>query len=169
MDQYDEETRSRIMASIRSANTKPELLLRSFLHRIGLRYRLHPVNLPGRPDLVFPRYRAVIFVHGCYWHRHGCYKSTVPDTRKDFWSAKFSANRARDQRQIEALLERQWRVMIVWECSLVGKEALGGEEIGRMVQTWLNGSDERGEIPGGLSANLRTTARDVYKKSGPQQ
>lgn len=168
MDQYDKETRSRVMAAVRSANTKPEILLRSLIHRMGLRYRLHPKDLPGRPDLVFPRYHAVIFVHGCYWHRHGCYKSTMPDTRTAFWNAKFSANLARDQRQIQALLEKQWRVMIVWECALVGKEALGGEKIGKMVRAWLTGSDERGEIPGGLFASLYTTERDLPEESFQQ-
>ena len=78
-------------------------------------------RLPGSPDLVFPRYRAVIFVHGCYWHSHGCYKSTVPKSRREFWEDKFRANRERDERNVALLRERGWRVLTVWECELIGK------------------------------------------------
>ena len=119
MDTVDRETRSRIMARVGQKNTGAELVLRRALHEIGLRYKLHDRSLPGSPDLVFPRFRAVIFVHGCYWHSHGCYKSTVPKSRRAFWTDKFSANRERDQRNIRLLMERGWRTMVVWECRVL--------------------------------------------------
>jgi DNA mismatch endonuclease, patch repair protein len=148
MDRIDKATRSRVMAAVRSQNTKPELELRSALHKAGLRYRLHSGGLPGKPDLVFWKYRAVIFVHGCYWHRHGCSRSTVPATRREFWTKKFAANRDRDERQVHALLERRWRVLIVWECALVGRHASPPNEVADEVSLWLRGVAERGEIGG---------------------
>jgi DNA mismatch endonuclease (patch repair protein) len=98
MDTVDHQTRSKIMASVGQKDTGAELLLRGALHKIGLRYRLHDRSLAGSPDLVFPRFHAVVFVHGCYWHSHGCYRSTVPKSRREFWTKKFDANRARDER-----------------------------------------------------------------------
>lgn len=118
MDTVDKATRSRIMAAVKQRGTKPEVALRHALHHQGLRYRLNEKRLPGSPDLVFPRYRAVVFVHGCFWHSHGCKFSTVPSTRQDFWLAKFLANKERDRRKIEALLAEGWRVLVVWECSM---------------------------------------------------
>lgn len=111
--------RSRMMASVRSENTRPEMLVRRGLHRLGFRFRLHVGKLPGRPDLVLPKYRVAIFVHGCFWHRHsGCKYVTSPKNRSDFWRAKFEANIKRDHRNSRALLEDGWRVFIVWECAL---------------------------------------------------
>jgi DNA mismatch endonuclease (patch repair protein) len=119
VDIVDAETRSRMMRSIRGKDTKPELLLRRALHARGFRYRLHLKGLPGRPDLVFPKYRAVAFVHGCFWHRHpGCPKATTPATREDFWQNKFAENIARDRRNIDQLQSSGWRVLVVWECEL---------------------------------------------------
>ena len=118
-DIVDSQTRSRMMAGIRGKDTKPELALRRALHAAGLRYRLHVAGLPGRPDIVLPRFRAVIFVHGCFWHRHpGCRHATTPSTRVDFWSAKFAANTARDAATRHALSQAGWRVATVWECAL---------------------------------------------------
>src|SRR5882672_8688942 len=105
MDTVDRQTRSKIMASVGQKDTGAELLLRRALHNIGLRYRLHDRSLPGSPDLVFPRLRAVVFVHGCYWHSHGCYRSTVPKSRNEFWIEKFTANQKRDGRNIGLLME----------------------------------------------------------------
>lgn len=117
VDIVPKHVRSRMMASIRSGNTKPELTLRRALHRLGFRYRLHGRKLPGKPDLVFPRYRAVLFVHGCFWHRHeGCRYATTPSSNEEFWQQKFQANIARDNAAVEALLNSGWRVGIVWEC-----------------------------------------------------
>lgn len=122
-DVVDVATRSRMMASIRGANTKPELRLRSALHRRGFRYRLHDPRLPGRPDLVFPRHNAVVFVHGCFWHRHeGCHWCTMPASNVEFWSAKFLSNMGRDSKHREALRKAGWRVATVWECALRGDE-----------------------------------------------
>ena len=119
-------TRSRMMATIRGANTRPELLVRSFLHRNGLRYRLHAPDLPGRPDIVLPRWRSAVFVHGCFWHRHpGCRFATTAATSKAFWQAKFNANVARDTRQVKSLMKAGWNVSIIWECEVESKEALG--------------------------------------------
>lgn len=119
VDIVDAETRSRMMRSIRGKDTKPELLLRRALHAFGFRYRLHQKGLPGRPDLVFPKYRAAVFVHGCFWHRHpGCPKATTPATREDFWRSKFAENTARDRRNIDRLQSAGWRVLVVWECEL---------------------------------------------------
>jgi len=110
--------RSALMSRIRGADTKPELVVRSALHRAGFRFRLHGRSLPGRPDIVLPKYGTVIFVHGCFWHRHGCRLASEPRTRRDFWRAKFAANVARDSRNARALRALGWRVLTVWECAL---------------------------------------------------
>lgn len=118
-DIVDRQTRSRMMAGIKGKNTKPELALRRSLHARGFRYRLHSKNVHGRPDLVLPKHRAVIFVHGCFWHRHeGCRYATTPATRAAFWKAKFDANVARDSAVRGALLAAGWRVAAIWECAL---------------------------------------------------
>lgn len=148
MDTVDEETRSRIMSAVGQKNTGPETFLRSALHKIGLRYRLHDRTLPGSPDLVFPKYHAVIFVHGCYWHSHGCYRSTIPKTRADFWNQKFDANRKRDAMNIDALLAGGWRVLIVWECALKGKTAIPTDEVAIAVRDWLHSTVELETIEG---------------------
>ena len=149
MDTVDKEARSRIMSRVRQKDTKPEILLRSALHKTGLRYRLHNRKLPGSPDIVFPYFHAVTFVHGCYWHSHGCYRSTLPKSRRTFWEEKFSANRARDERDIALLGAHGWRVLVVWECALVGKHALLVDEITELVHTWLTGTEAYGAIAGG--------------------
>lgn len=109
------------MSRIGGKDTKPEMLIRRGLHARGLRYRLHDRKLPGRPDLVFPRYGAVVFVHGCFWHAHGCALSKLPATRQEFWQHKLAENAARDRRAIEALCADGWRVLVVWECALRGR------------------------------------------------
>ena len=136
MDTVDKKTRSRIMSSVGQKSTGPEIRLRKALHRLGFRYRLNVKLLPGSPDLVFPKYHAVIFVHGCFWHRHGCKASTTPETRGDFWTAKFNANVERDRSNTEALLNKGWRVMVVWECSLKGKKAKL-DSVAQKVSDWL--------------------------------
>jgi DNA mismatch endonuclease (patch repair protein) len=110
--------RSALMARIRGTNTKPEVLVRSALHRAGFRFRLHNRSLPGRPDIVLTKHRTVVFVHGCFWHRHGCSLASDPSTRKAFWRDKFARNVARDKRTAAALRRAGWRVYTVWECSL---------------------------------------------------
>jgi len=119
MDVFDQPTRSRIMASVRGKNTRPERSVRRVLHARGFRYRLHSKKVPGRPDLVLPKHRAVVFVHGCFWHRHeGCRFATNPKSRAEFWEAKFAANVARDSAVRDALREPGWRVATIWECAL---------------------------------------------------
>lgn len=119
VDIVNAKVRSRMMAGIRGKNTRPEVDLRRALHARGLRYRLHDGRLPGRPDIVFRRFGAVCFVHGCFWHRHaGCVYATTPATRPDFWQAKFDGTVARDRRNRRALLDAGWRVAVVWECAL---------------------------------------------------
>src|SRR5436305_1263544 len=111
--------RSRMMAGIRGRNTKPEMLVRSWIHKQGLRYRIHVPTLPGKPDLVFPKYRTVLFVHGCFWHQHsGCRFAYTPKQNAAFWQAKLHANVARDERQARELRALGWKVLTVWECSL---------------------------------------------------
>lgn len=119
VDVVDKATRSRMMSGIQGKNTKPELLVRKYLHAKGLRFRLHVKELPGKPDLVFSKYKAVVFVHGCFWHRHaGCKYATTPSSREQFWENKLSENVSRDAYQLAALIELGWRVFVVWECEL---------------------------------------------------
>ena len=115
-DRLTPETRSRNMAAIRGTNTKPELAVRGFLHAKGFRFRLHRNDLPGKPDIVLPKFRTVIFVHGCFWHLHGCKNTVAPKTRSEWWAAKLEGNRARDERNRLRLEKLGWRVIIVWEC-----------------------------------------------------
>jgi DNA mismatch endonuclease (patch repair protein) len=125
MDHLDPERRSANMSRVRGKNTEPELKVRRLLHHLGLRFRLHRKDLPGRPDLVLPKHRLAIFVHGCFWHRHvGCRRATTPATRVDFWNAKFAATVERDARQLEELAGQGWRVLVVWECELKDETAL---------------------------------------------
>ena len=138
-DIVDKATRSRMMAAIGSRNSVPEVVFRRALHARGLRYRLHDPRLPGTPDLVFPRFGAVCFVHGCFWHRHtGCPYTTTPGTREEFWQAKFRANVARDSRNQEDLLKSGWRVAVIWECALRGQARA---KTACEVDRWLRGSD----------------------------
>jgi DNA mismatch endonuclease (patch repair protein) len=107
------------MSRIRGTDSRPELALRRALHRLGLRYRLHAKDLPGKPDIVFPRYKAVVFVHGCFWHRHaGCNIATTPKSNTPFWVEKFDKNVARDSRVVATLEELGWHVFVAWECEL---------------------------------------------------
>jgi DNA mismatch endonuclease (patch repair protein) len=120
MDIWLKSKRSEVMGRIRGKDTKPELLVRSLLHRPGVRYSLRHKDLPGRPDIVLPRYRAVVLVHGCFWHRHpGCKFATTPKTRTAFWQAKFKGNVARDRHNVRELDRLGWKVMVVWECEVL--------------------------------------------------
>src|SRR6056297_1216608 len=120
-DIVDKSTRSRMMAGIRGKDTRPEMVVRRALHALGFRYRLNVRSLPGTSDLVLPKSRAVVFIHGCYWHRHeGCRYATAPATNREFWTLKFAANVARDARNVRDLRGAGWRVGIIWECALKG-------------------------------------------------
>ncbi|WP_010426816.1 very short patch repair endonuclease [Pseudomonas syringae] len=119
MDIVSSAIRSKMMAGIKAKNTAPEIKVRKFLHAHGFRFRIHRKDLPGNPDIVLPKLRACIFVHGCFWHRHvGCQYSTTPKTRTSFWTEKFSKNIERDTRSINELRLLGWRTFIVWECEL---------------------------------------------------
>ncbi|MCC4598004.1 DNA mismatch endonuclease Vsr [Xanthomonas campestris pv. phormiicola] len=119
VDSLSPSERSERMSRIRGKDTKPELTLRKAVHRLGLRYRLHGTRLPGKPDLVFRRYKTVVFVHGCFWHRHaGCSIATTPKSNTAFWLEKFGKNTDRDKRVAAQLEEQGWRVLVAWECEL---------------------------------------------------
>lgn len=122
VDVVDSATRSRMMSGIKNKNTQPELALRKQLHALGLRYRLHSKDLPGHPDLVLPKWKTAIFVHGCFWHWHGCSLSKMPQSRHDFWKTKLNSNRERDAEKLSQLLKAGWRCAIVWECAIRGKK-----------------------------------------------
>jgi DNA mismatch endonuclease (patch repair protein) len=129
------------MSRIRGKDTKPELLLRGGLHAQGFRFRLHRKDLPGRPDLVFSSRRAIIFVHGCFWHGHDCPMCKMPTTRPEFWRTKIAVNRERDARAIRALLAERWRILTVWECALRGPGRLPHESIMQLCKAFLADSE----------------------------
>ncbi|MBE70086.1 MAG: very short patch repair endonuclease [Thalassospira sp.] len=141
-------TRSRMMSGIRSKNTKPEQVIRSALHREGFRFRLHRKDLPGHPDLVLPRYKAIVFVHGCFWHGHDCHLFRLPSSRQEFWNEKIGKNRARDQEQHAALLEAGWRIATIWECALKGRTRLPLSEVVTACSFWLKSDKQILEIKG---------------------
>ena len=158
MDVHDRQTRSFNMSRIRGGNTKPELLVRRGCHRAGLRFRLHRKDLPGKPDLVFPRYRTVVFVHGCYWHSHGCtYGAVIPKTNTQFWQSKRADTVERDKRNIADLLDRGWRVVIVWECATKGIDSLDLVTIGKRLKIAVADNEARlQQIPARDTLRART-------------
>lgn len=156
MDVLTPEQRRHNMSRIRGKDTKPEMLLRRGLHAAGLRYRLHVADLPGRPDLVFPRYRAVIFVHGCFWHGHYCPLFRLPATRPEFWAAKIAGNRIRDQRTSAALRAAGWRVLTVWECCLKGPGRRPLEEVLGACVAFINGDTGLAELEEHGGSSSRT-------------
>lgn len=142
------EVRSRMMAGIRGSNTKPELVLRKGLHAKGFRFRLHDRKLPGKPDIVFPKFKAVVFAHGCFWHGHDCHLFKWPSTREEFWRAKIERNREVDSRNEAALDAAGWRQGVVWECAIKGRTRLPLEDVISGCAEWLR-SDRQGiEIRG---------------------
>lgn len=144
-DIVDQQTRSRMMAGIRGKDTKPELALRRALHARGFRFRLHLKTLHGRPDIVLSKYRAVIFVHGCFWHRHkDCPCTTTPSTRQEFWRAKFTANVARDAAVRDKLLKDGWRIATVWECALRKSDQMNTSA--NLLSAWLRSGERQIEI-----------------------
>lgn len=144
-DIVDCQTRSRMMAGIRGKDTKPELALRRSLHELGYRYRLHVRGIPGKPDLVLPKYKAVIFMHGCFWHRHReCRYANTPSTRQEFWSAKFEANVVRDVAVRLALLQAEWRVATIWECALRTENGVAAAR--DTIAAWLHSAGRELEV-----------------------
>lgn len=142
------------MAGIRGKDTRPEMILRRGLHARGYRFRLHVRRLPGSPDLVFPGRRAVIFVHGCFWHGHGCHLFRLPATRQEFWRAKIEGNVARDAAAEGALEADGWRVLTIWECALKGRERLPVEEVLDRAAKWLVNGPARETIARGTNGGF---------------
>lgn len=124
------------------------MLLRRAIHAQGLRYRLHVKQLPGKPDLIFPRFRAVIFVHGCYWHGHDCELFRIPATRAAFWEKKITGNRERDNRVLALLRQMGWRTLVVWECAFRGKHRSTPELVATEAICWLHSDRQQGELRG---------------------
>ena len=146
VDIVSKTTRSKMMSNIKGKNTAPEILIRRALHKKGFRYRLHDKKLPGKPDMVFPKYKAVIQVHGCFWHKHNCHLFKWPSTRKRFWKEKISSNVERDTRNLMKLNQSGWRTLIIWECALKGRYRL--TEVGVIDKTvlWLYSDQPSFEI-----------------------
>jgi len=151
-DVHTPEQRQRNMSRIRGRDTKPELLIRRGLHARGLRYRLQERTLPGRPDLVFPRYHVALFVNGCFWHGHHCPMFHLPATRTEFWRTKIAATQARDARAQDALIDLGWRVLTVWECALKGPSRQPHDAVIEACYLFVLGNDGNGEISGPLLA-----------------
>jgi DNA mismatch endonuclease (patch repair protein) len=155
-DIVDKKTRSRMMSGIRGRDTKPELLIRKALHKRGFRYRTHVRDIPGRPDLVFPKYGAVVFVHGCFWHRHpSCALATVPSSNASFWKEKFDKTIERDARIMTQLRKAGWRIAIIWECVAEPKKA---EAMANMIKSWL--LSDRSELELGNSLRFFRSEKD---------
>lgn len=131
------EVRSRMMSGIRSKNTRPEMIIRKGLHAAGFRFRLHNRSLPGTPDMTFPKWNAVIFIHGCFWHGHHCHLFKWPATREDFWHQKISRNMQNDIRHDRDLRVAKWRIGVVWECALRGRKKMPFESVVEQLGQWL--------------------------------
>lgn len=147
-DVVDAATRSRMMAGIRGRNTRPEMTMRRGLHRLGFRFRIDDRRLPGRPDIVLPRWRATIFMHGCFWHGHDCALFKWPKSRQEFWRAKIEGNRARDVVVTKRLAEEGWRVLCVWECAMKGPFRIGADAMINGAAEWIRSDAATGEIRG---------------------
>ena len=137
-----------MMSGIKGKDTLPERLLRGELHKRGFRYRLHYKGLPGKPDMVLPRSRAIILVHGCFWHGHDCHLFKWPGTRPEFWHSKIESNRQRDQRNLATYQDHGWRTLTIWECSLKGRTKLGTWQVAEIAARWIQFGDSDAEISG---------------------
>lgn len=144
------------MSAIRSKNTKPELLIRQILHAAGFRFRLHRKDLPGKPDIVLPKYRAVILIHGCFWHGHACHMFKVPASRTEFWLEKIGSNQKRDLRDVGKLVDAGWRVLTIWECAIKGSQRLDIEILNQKIATWIRSERVLEDIGSRPSDNLST-------------
>lgn len=147
-DIVDKATRSRMMSGIRGKDTKPEILLRKELFAKGFRFRLHDRRLPGKPDIVFPRYKAVILAHGCFWHGHNCPLFKWPSSNVKFWKTKIERNREVDRTAREALVALGWRILTVWECTLKGPGKLPVERVVEETAKWLSSGAGSREVVG---------------------
>ena len=148
-DIFDQSHRSKIMASVKGKNTKIERLVRKMLFSKGYRYRLHRKDLFGRPDIVFPKYKVVVFINGCFWHLHGCKKSKIPETNSEWWFEKLSKNKERDRKNILKLKKLGWRCVTIWECSLKGNQNQLHDklnEVCKQVEQFLSSNQKCKEI-----------------------
>ena len=141
------------MAGIRGKDTKPEMIVRRGLHALGFRYRLHDRGLAGQPDMVLPRHRAVIFVHGCFWHGHDCPLFRWPKAREAFWREKISRNRERDGEAVAKLGQAGWRVLTIWECSIRGPGRIGADSVLLRAAEWIGSTTGAGDIRGTVRAD----------------
>lgn len=159
VDVVDQATRSRMMAGIQGKNTKPEILIRKALHARGFRYSLHAKGLPGKPDIVMPKWRVVIFVHGCFWHLHGCALSKFPTNNAEFWEEKLTRNQSRDAVNQQEIAALGWRTIVIWECATRGKTALlNFPHLIDTLAAWIRNQAESGYLELGMpnSKSLNT-------------
>jgi len=147
-DVVDKPTRSRMMSGIQGKNTKPEMLIRSALHRRGFRFRVHYAKLPGKPDIALPKHRALILVHGCFWHGHDCHLFKWPKTNQEFWKNKIQKNIRRDRVRLSEYSHAGWRSLIVWECAVKGSKKMSASELIEQIENWIYQGDARLELRG---------------------
>lgn len=148
MDKISPESRSHVMSCIHSKNTKPELIVRKALHALGFRYRIHCKELPGSPDLVLPKYKAVIQINGCFWHGHNCHLYRPPKSKVDFWNQKITKNQTRDMSNKSHLINLGWRLMVVWECAIQGKTKLDTSVLISLIENWILVGNDFVELQG---------------------
>ncbi len=140
-DVHDKTTRSRNMSAIKGKDTKPEIQIRKLLHSMGYRYRLHVKELPGKPDIVLPKYKVVIQINGCFWHKHECHLFKWPSTRTEFWKNKLNKNAENDRKNIFSLQYQGWRILTIWECALKGKKKIQINEIVELITHFINSEE----------------------------
>lgn len=150
MDIVDKKTRSRMMSGIKGKDTKAEILIRKKIYALGYRYRLHYKKLPGKPDIVLPKYKAIIQINGCFWHGHNCHLFRLPKTNTDFWKSKIESNVLRDERNMESYIKLGWKCLTVWECALKGKEKMNIDDVVAAVVDWINNGLTNIELSGGV-------------------
>lgn len=148
MDIVSPRKRSLMMSGIKGKDTAGEIFIRKSLHALGFRYQLHRKDIPGKPDLVFPKFQAVIFINGCFWHAHNCHLFKWPSSRPEFWKEKINSNKTRDAINIEKCTESGWKVLVIWECSLKGKTKRNFNEVIRTTENWLLYDSQNAEIEG---------------------
>ena len=153
-DIVDVATRSRMMSGIRSKNTRPEIRVRTILHKLGFRFRIHSTALAGRPDIVLPRFKALFFVNGCFWHGHDCHLFRWPASRIDFWKIKVTRNQENDRKAIGILQNTGWRTGTIWECALKGRTRLVDEEIADALASWLRSDMISLDLAGSKRENM---------------
>ena len=161
VDRVDRATRSRMMASVQAKDTRPELAIRRALHARGFRYRVHVPNLPGKPDIVFRMFGAVIFVNGCFWHGHDCVLFQWPATRREFWREKIRRNRERDSRVRDELRASGWRCLTVWECATRGPERRQLNAVIEDIAGWLTSGGGDTDLDGRKDRMAKAVRRQV--------